>query len=188
MDNFSHRLIQVRKGLHLTQEELGNYLGVTKATISNYEKGLRTPDLDFFINYIEFCRKEGIAFSYDYLLGLSTNNQEQEFKTSLLDKFNDSAICNLTYISSLKSHNEIIGSTKFKTLIELISLYTTKSLDSFHSTKFYRELFAKCDSITYNPDYTDKKLFKLIITDIVEELLDESQKSYIAMGIDKKNE
>ena len=40
------RIKQRRLEMHLTQEELGKLIGVTKVTISNYESNERTPKLD----------------------------------------------------------------------------------------------------------------------------------------------
>jgi len=43
---FPARLRQLRKGQKLTQEQLGKRIDVTKVSISCYENGTRTPDME----------------------------------------------------------------------------------------------------------------------------------------------
>lgn len=58
------RLKELRKSKNITQEELGNVLGVTKASICCYEKGTRTPTIENLIDLMEF-----FGVSADYLIG-----------------------------------------------------------------------------------------------------------------------
>ncbi len=58
------RLKELRKNKNITQEELGNILGVTKASICCYEKGTRTPTIENLIDLMEF-----FGVSADYLIG-----------------------------------------------------------------------------------------------------------------------
>lgn len=58
------RLKELRLSKGLTQEELGNILGVTKASICCYEKGTRTPTLENLLDIVEF-----FGVSADYILG-----------------------------------------------------------------------------------------------------------------------
>lgn len=44
-DTIRQRLREIRLQQHLTQEELGRQVGLSKGTISNYENGQREPDL-----------------------------------------------------------------------------------------------------------------------------------------------
>ena len=50
----------------LTQEQLGDYVGVTKQTVSGWEHGKRTPDSGMLA---EICR--ALDCSADYIIGLS---------------------------------------------------------------------------------------------------------------------
>ncbi|MDD2434889.1 MAG: helix-turn-helix transcriptional regulator [Bacilli bacterium] len=59
------RLKQARIAAKITQEELGEMIGVSKVSICGYEKGTRTPTLESFILIVE---KLGI--NPGYLLGL----------------------------------------------------------------------------------------------------------------------
>ena len=48
------KLQQLRKGRKLTQQQLADKMGVTRATISNYEVGRRTPHLSELERFAEF--------------------------------------------------------------------------------------------------------------------------------------
>ncbi len=58
------RLKKLRINRGLTQEELGNILGVTKASICCYEKETRTPTLMSLLDLTEY-----FGVSSDYLIG-----------------------------------------------------------------------------------------------------------------------
>lgn len=70
-----NRLKEARKKAGLTQEELGNLIGVGKSSICSYEKETRNPTLD---NIIELIYVLGV--SADYLLGT-----DKIIKTDVLD-------------------------------------------------------------------------------------------------------
>lgn len=59
------RLKKLRLSKQLSQQELGNLLGITKVSICGYENGTRTPSLDILC---EMARVFGV--STDYLLGM----------------------------------------------------------------------------------------------------------------------
>lgn len=70
------RLKELRKSKNLTQEELGNILGVTKASICCYEKELRTPSIETIISMMALYN-----VTSDYLIGsdnIITIENEQE--------------------------------------------------------------------------------------------------------------
>ena len=56
------KLLRIQK--RLSQEELGNYLGVTKVSICGYEKGKRVPNADNLEKLANF-----FGVSIDYLYG-----------------------------------------------------------------------------------------------------------------------
>lgn len=58
------RLRDARKGMHLTQEELGNLIGVGKSAICCYEKESRNPTVESIVDLIEV-----LGVTADYLLG-----------------------------------------------------------------------------------------------------------------------
>ncbi|MCI8330834.1 MAG: helix-turn-helix transcriptional regulator, partial [Bacilli bacterium] len=58
------RLKELRRVFGITQQELGNILNVTKATICCYEKETRTPTLENLIDLSDY-----FEVTIDYLLG-----------------------------------------------------------------------------------------------------------------------
>ncbi len=61
---FSKRLKEIRKQAGLTQQQLGDMIGVTKVSVCCYEKGTRTPTLDTLIDLANVLHVE-----FTYLLG-----------------------------------------------------------------------------------------------------------------------
>ena len=64
MASFKTRLYELRKQRELTQHDLAISIGVNKQTISQYERGVRRPDLDTLSALSDFFN-----VSSDYLLG-----------------------------------------------------------------------------------------------------------------------
>lgn len=64
-DFFSKRLKELRKQRRLTQQEVGDLIGVTHKTISTIESGLSSTTIDNLIILAKF-----FDVSTDYLLGL----------------------------------------------------------------------------------------------------------------------
>lgn len=60
-------LAELRKDKNLTQDELGDILGVARGTISSYERGLSEPDDSMKIKIAKYFN-----VSVDYFLGLSS--------------------------------------------------------------------------------------------------------------------
>ena len=60
------RLASMRGYRRMSQEQLGGFVGVTKQTVSGWERGRRVPDAD---NIVALCK--ALDCSADYLLGLS---------------------------------------------------------------------------------------------------------------------
>lgn len=94
MKYFSERLKELREEKGMSQTELGDELGVSRSSISFYEKSERVPD-------IELLEKAATFFSVpvDYLLGRSNAKSTDNPKLK--------AVCDYTYIDMLnhiKSH------------------------------------------------------------------------------------
>lgn len=58
------RIKELRLNKKLSQQELGNIIGVSKVSISGYENGTRTPNLDKLIELANYFK-----VSVDYLIG-----------------------------------------------------------------------------------------------------------------------
>ena len=69
---FGKLLAKLRKEKGVLQKEVANYLNVTVATISNYEKGVHLPDLNTLIMLADF-----FDVSTDYLL------QRTDYRSSI---------------------------------------------------------------------------------------------------------
>lgn len=66
MTKFKERLRDLRKEKELSQIQLAEKLGVDFRTISNWENGVRKPDIDMLVVVAEF-----FEVSTDFLLGVS---------------------------------------------------------------------------------------------------------------------
>lgn len=82
------RICELRKDRNMTQDDLAEYLNVTRSSISNYETGLNEPSL-------ESVRKLSTLFnvSSDYLLELTKekynlNLESKENKEVIIKIFN----------------------------------------------------------------------------------------------------
>lgn len=64
--NFGEILKDLRKHRNLTQSELGNQVGLSKAVVSKYENGIGYPSFDILIRIAAF-----FGVTTDYLLGVS---------------------------------------------------------------------------------------------------------------------
>lgn len=63
-----YRLKELRKEKNMSQGELGKLLGVTKVSVSGYEKGTRVPSMDVLLLILDVFQ-----VSADYLLGRELN-------------------------------------------------------------------------------------------------------------------
>lgn len=75
------RIKSARKNQNLTQQELGQKLGVSKVSVCGYEKGVRIPTIENFIQLLDI-----LDVSSDYLLGREITaiyEDEEEYKVSI---------------------------------------------------------------------------------------------------------
>lgn len=72
-EKFSKRLKELREKSGLTQEQLANELGVSRGAISYYEKGTRTPDIEFIDSLYVFFNFE---YPIEYIMGYSNNKKK----------------------------------------------------------------------------------------------------------------
>jgi len=85
MSSFATRLKELREKKHLTQEELGNMLNISRSSIASWESDRRTPGFDTLQKLADF-----FTVSLDYLLGRADNpdglTKEEEHRHYELDK------------------------------------------------------------------------------------------------------
>ena len=63
-----YRLQQLRRNRQMSQQDLGKELGVSKVSISGYEKGSRVPSMEVLIKILKL-----FDISADYILGRELN-------------------------------------------------------------------------------------------------------------------
>lgn len=106
---FGQRLKDLRKQKGLTQQQLGELIDVTKASICYYEKSLRTPTLDTLMDLSKV-----LDVSISYLLGQEVNTYiseaEEEYGKTYLSR-ND-----VNFINEIKAdkrlYNNVMKDTK----------------------------------------------------------------------------
>ncbi len=67
---FAERLKQLRKENHMTQEQVGAVIGVSKHSVCIYEKGKNYPEVKNFLALAEYFH-----VSLDYLAGWTENRE-----------------------------------------------------------------------------------------------------------------
>lgn len=79
-------LLNARKAIHKTQQEVADYLGISRQAYSNYEAGKREPDFETLLKLGEY-----FGCSVDYLLGnkkdpaLAGKVSDEDIKFALFD-------------------------------------------------------------------------------------------------------
>ena len=65
--DFGLRLRELREKKRLSQQQLADWLGLTRSSISNYENNTQTPPADTLVRLADIY-----GVSVDYLLGVKT--------------------------------------------------------------------------------------------------------------------
>ncbi|WP_379700537.1 helix-turn-helix domain-containing protein [Mediterraneibacter gnavus] len=163
-DNFSKRLKTLRETAELTQEQLAKELKVSRGAISYYEKGERTPDIEFLDSVSEF-----FGLPIDYLLGYSENIKEKHKDMYTEYGLTDEACDELEGVDSELGHiiSHIITNSSFlgirhliETAIENYRLFGEMEFDyiSFILTKHLQHLIADALNAELNKQYTENDL------------------------------
>ncbi|BAS28060.1 helix-turn-helix domain-containing protein [Limnochorda pilosa] len=76
---FPTRLRQLREAKGMTQQDLGALIGVTKNSISSYERGVRTPEFHLLLRMADV-----FGVSTDYLLGHTERDVSPDQRLALL--------------------------------------------------------------------------------------------------------
>lgn len=108
------RLKEARVNRNMSQEELGNLLGVSKVSICGYEKGTRTPTMENFLDLIEILELEP-----DYVLGRDKDvisEKNRSYKIVMAEE-------DIQIIKELKNNRELYNKlcSDPKRTIELIN-------------------------------------------------------------------
>lgn len=86
MSIIGNKLKTLRKGRKMTQQELSEKLGLSRATISNYEVGRRSPHLSELRRFADFY---GVGLDY---FGVSTEDESFELLSRAKNVFLNSDI------------------------------------------------------------------------------------------------
>lgn len=87
---------RIKRGL--SQQQLGDMLGVTKVSICGYETGTRTPTLETFLDILKI-----LDLTPDYLLGRdidAVNEQGENYSVKIAKE-------DMEIINELKQHREL---------------------------------------------------------------------------------
>ena len=108
------RIRTARKNKNLTQQELGDILGVSKVSICGYENGTRVPTLENFIQLLDV-----LEVNPDFLLGRETSviyEEEKEYKVYI-------AKDDLDIVNEFKKYTELYNRLirDHKRTVELIA-------------------------------------------------------------------
>lgn len=108
---FGEFLAELRKEKGILQKEVASYLNMTVATISNYEKGVHSPDLNTLIKLADFFN-----VSTDYLLqrtkykaGIDSLNKELSADYTLGDLLNTTLELDHHNIDALLDYYELLS-------------------------------------------------------------------------------
>ncbi len=72
----------LRKSKSMTQKELAQALGISRATVAKYEAGLRTPNMDMIMKLSDV-----LGCTTDYLLGRTSFLQPTGVSSKLFGKY-----------------------------------------------------------------------------------------------------
>lgn len=108
---FGEFLAELRKEKGLLQKEVANYLKVTVATISNYEKGVHSPDLNTLVKLADFfdVSTDYLLQRTDYKAGISTLNKPLAADYTVSDLLNITLELDQRSTESLLDYYELLA-------------------------------------------------------------------------------
>ncbi|WP_138310986.1 MULTISPECIES: helix-turn-helix transcriptional regulator [unclassified Clostridium] len=161
---FSKRLKQLRETAGLTQEQFAKELKVSRGAISYYEKGERTPDIEFLDSLYDYFN---CTLPVDYLLG-NTDNYREEHK-NMFDFYGltDNA-CNYLerntdigiIISTMLEDDDFYGLTQlYRSTLENHELFDYGQIEyiSFLITQSLKEIISRILHANIYNQFTDKE-------------------------------
>lgn len=105
MEYFSERLKKLREEKGISQTELGEALGISRSSISFYEKSERVPDIELLSDMARY-----FEVPVDYLLGLSNAKSTNEPELKAICDYtglNEHSVCKLHDLSQEKDNYKI---------------------------------------------------------------------------------
>ena len=145
------RIKELRRSLSLTQNDFGQLINVAQTTLSSYEKGTKTPNIETLYNISKKCN-----ISLDWLCGLSDIKTTANF-TSYDDIFK--LLINICKSIKIDLEKYYYSNNEGDYNMSLIA--KNKVLDEF------LEKWSKIKSI-YDDNTIDEDTYKIIIKSIID--------------------
>ena len=134
--SFGNRLKELRTEIGKSQRDLSKEIGLSNKTISDYEQGTRTPDIEIFKRIADY-----FGVSYEYLMGITDCRNKENLDIGLELGLDDKAIKQLKkmvsmlnnrhesytkHINQLSIINFLLGNKCFNTFLDYkTSVYET---------------------------------------------------------------
>lgn len=150
-DIFGKRLFEIREGKRESQQELADSIGITRQSLSRYELGERTANIDLLKKIAEHYH-----ISADYLLGL-TDNITTDKDLDYVSRYTGLNECTLGHIQMIEKEgyistlNTLLTSFNMVTILENVD-NALKVIDNFsNDTDMINDIFNEfIDNVTNN--------------------------------------
>lgn len=154
----SERLAKARTQKGYTQQQIAEFLECNRATVTNYENGKRTPDVDTIVKLAKLYE-----VSADYLLGLSdvkSNDKDMDFVCNYthLDEQAIIALHNWGSDNIYKLINSLLCGESLWVLKELAILFSECESEYKSFNDFMDNFIVNCDKLLSS----EKKIIKLM--------------------------
>lgn len=117
-----------------TQQELADYVGIARQSVSLYKNGTVTPDINIFMKIVEYFKNEkGLKYSYDYWLGL-TKEPSVNIRVKTINEKYGLTEMSLKKLERLAFQKNIVyDKSKFKSQLDTINLLLSEADNPFDS-------------------------------------------------------
>jgi len=122
--NFSEKLFEIRKQKGMSQEELADRLNVSRQTISKWETGLTTPEMEKLIEMSKL-----FEITIDELVGNDNNVKDEKEKSndeSITEKLDEEVESKIADTKKPKKHHVV-----FKVIKVILIIYLVLSIYKF---------------------------------------------------------
>ena len=178
---FSNRLITLREEREITQQELADELGITRQSLSLYEKAERTINIELLAKIADF-----FSVSTDYLMGRTDKATLEE---SIQTTCKTTGLTEQAVLSILNANNSYgmtyilnhILETKSELLYPVLTnLYLAGNTKNTENTQAFSMNFRKVNAIT-NEEYAElqrmrlNKAFEKLADDVIQRLREDKE-------------
>ena len=169
-DNPKNRIKELRLKNHKTQKEVGKAVGVTDRAIAHYEKGIREPKLETWIELARYFRVpvsylQGLTISR-YSLGSNDSFEQFAYDYGLI-----ADEVNVDKIPKQERENISESLTKFKMLVA----YLVEAKTNYKSAEYKQYL----DTVLELVDFLTASIFN-------DNIVNESQRQKVMISINRE--